>query len=83
VAPSSLLSVVIPVHNGGRTVARAIETALGQRHDAIEIVVADDGSTDETREVFGRYAGRARVVGQVNRGAATALAAVAAAGGGR
>ena len=69
---SSLVSVVIPVHNGGRTVARAIESALAQEYRAVEIVVADDGSTDDTREVVGRYAGRVRVVEQARRGAAAA-----------
>jgi glycosyltransferase involved in cell wall biosynthesis len=72
VDPSSLVSVVIPVHNGGKTVARAIESALAQRYGAVEIVVADDGSTDETREVVGRYAGRVRVAEQAHRGAAAA-----------
>jgi glycosyltransferase involved in cell wall biosynthesis len=69
---ASLVSVIIPVHNGGKTVARAIESALGQRYDAVEIVVADDGSTDDTREVVGRYLGRVRVVEQPQRGAAAA-----------
>jgi glycosyltransferase involved in cell wall biosynthesis len=72
VEPTSLVSVVIPVHNGGRTVARAIESALAQRYDAVEVVVADDGSTDETRDVVGRYLGTVRVVEQANRGAAAA-----------
>jgi glycosyltransferase involved in cell wall biosynthesis len=72
VEPSSLVSVVIPAHNGGKTVARAIESALAQRYDAVEVVVADDGSTDDTREVIGRYPGRVRVARQANRGAAAA-----------
>lgn len=72
VEPTSLVSVVIPVHNGGRTVARAIESALAQLYPAVEVVVADDGSTDDTREVVGRYAGAVRVVEQTNRGAAAA-----------
>jgi glycosyltransferase involved in cell wall biosynthesis len=72
VQPNALVSVVIPVHNGGRTVARAIESALAQLYPAVEVVVADDGSTDDTREVVGRYAGAVRVVEQPNRGAAAA-----------
>jgi len=72
VEPSCLVSVVIPVHNGGKTVARAIESALAQAYDAVEVVVADDGSTDDTREVVGRYAGRVRIVEQARRGAAAA-----------
>jgi glycosyltransferase involved in cell wall biosynthesis len=72
VEPSSLVSVVIPVHNGGKTVARAIESAVAQRYAAVEVVVADDGSTDDTRDVVGRYPGKVRVVGQAHRGAAAA-----------
>jgi glycosyltransferase involved in cell wall biosynthesis len=72
VEPSSLVSVVIPVHNGAGTVARALESALAQRHPAVEVVVADDGSTDDTRVVAGRYGDRVRVVTQPNRGAAAA-----------
>jgi glycosyltransferase involved in cell wall biosynthesis len=72
VEPISLVSVVIPVHNGGRTVARAIESAIAQQYPSVEVVVADDGSTDDTREVVGRYAGAVRVVEQPNRGAAAA-----------
>ena len=72
VDPHRSVSVVIPARNAGQTVARAIESALAQRYDALEVVVADDGSTDDTREVAERYAGRVRVVSQPNRGAAAA-----------
>ena len=48
-------SVVIPCHNYGRFLARAIESALAQSRPAVDITVVDDGSTDDTADVAGRY----------------------------
>jgi glycosyltransferase involved in cell wall biosynthesis len=52
---AALVSVVIPCHNYGQLLAAAIESALNQTHQPIEVVVVDDGSVDNTREVAGRY----------------------------
>lgn len=46
-----LVSVVIPCFNQGRYLAEAIESARAQSHAPVEIVVIDDGSTDDTRDV--------------------------------
>lgn len=43
-----LVSVIVPVYNGVRTVARAIDSALAQTGVALEVVVVDDASTDDT-----------------------------------
>ncbi len=45
------ISVVIPVHNGERYLAAAIQSVLDQRHPALELFVIDNGSTDATAEV--------------------------------
>lgn len=66
------LSAVIPTHNRGGLVCRAIDSALAQDHPPDEIVVVDDGSTDDTRERLARYAGRVRYVAQANAGGAAA-----------
>jgi glycosyltransferase involved in cell wall biosynthesis len=57
------VSVVIPVRNGERTIARAIESAFAQKFGGpIEIVVVNDGSTDHTSEVLACYASRIRII---------------------
>jgi glycosyltransferase involved in cell wall biosynthesis len=63
-----LVSIVIDNYNYARFVGAAIESALAQTWPHCEIVVVDDGSTDESRAVIGRYAGRVATVFQDNRG---------------
>ena len=65
-------SVIIPVFNGERFVARAIESVLAQTYPAEEIVVVDDGSTDATPDVVAGYAPRVKYVRTSNRGVAAA-----------
>lgn len=49
------VSVVIPTYNRGRQVRRAVDTALAQTLSDLEVIVVDDGSTDETQEVIEAY----------------------------
>ena len=66
------VSVVIPTYNHARFVTQAIESALAQTHPAEEIIVVDDGSTDDTTRVLEAYSGCVRVVRQPNQGVARA-----------
>lgn len=50
-----LVSVIIPAYNCARYLPAAIESALRQTYPTTEIIVVDDGSTDETPEVLSRY----------------------------
>lgn len=52
-----LLSVVIPTWNRAHVVCEAIESALGQREGQVEVIVVDDGSTDDTADVLARSFG--------------------------
>jgi len=78
----SRVSVVIPTYNYGRWVAEAIDSALAQTLPPIEVIVVDDGSTDDTAAVLAAYGDRIRVIRQRNQGPATARnAGIAAARG--
>lgn len=77
-----LVSVVITNHNYGRYLGFAVDSALSQTHPRVEVVVVDDGSTDDSREVLASYGARIRTVVQDNAGQAAAMnAGVAVAAG--
>ena len=66
-----LISVVIPCYNHGRFLDEAIQSVNGQDYPNKEIIVVDDGSTDDTAEVAARFPG-VKYVYQVNSGLAAA-----------
>ena len=66
------VSVVIPVYNGARTIGRALESVFGQTFRDFEIIVVNDGSTDDTASVLAGYGDRIQVVSQSNRGVSAA-----------
>lgn len=62
-----MVSVVIPCYNQGRFLGEAIDSVLAQTHRSVEIIVVDDGSTDDTSVVARRYDG-VRCFSQANQG---------------
>lgn len=62
------LSVVITNYNYARFVGTAVESALALRWDDVEVVVVDDGSTDDSAEVLQRYADRVQLLFTANGG---------------
>lgn len=52
----TLVSVIVPVWNGARFLAECLESLLAQDHGALEVIVVDDGSTDDSRAVAERFA---------------------------
>jgi CDP-glycerol glycerophosphotransferase len=65
------ISVVVPVYNVADYLPHCLESLLAQRHDELEILVVDDGSTDESGAIADRYAeeeNRLRVVHTDNHG---------------
>ena len=69
---SLLVSVIIPVYNGERYLADAIDSVLDQTYSALEIIVVDDGSTDNSRRVLEGYGDDIRYFRQDNKGTASA-----------
>ncbi len=70
-----LLSVVIPNYNYGAFVGSAIASALALDWPQVEVIVVDDGSTDDSRAVIAHYADRIVTIHQENAGQAAACAA--------
>ena len=66
------VSVVIPTYNQARFVAATVESALAQTYPNVEIIVVDDGSTDDTQAVLSAYRGTVHCIYQQNKGLAGA-----------
>jgi glycosyltransferase involved in cell wall biosynthesis len=69
---STLISCIVPVYNGERYLGEAIESILKQSYRPIEIIIADDGSTDGTATIARRYGKQSRYLRQNNGGTAAA-----------
>ena len=64
-----VVSAIIPTYNFGRFLGEAIQSVLDQTFTDFELIVVDDGSTDDTREVVGSFNdSRIRYIYQENRG---------------
>ena len=72
-----LVSVILTNYNYGRFIAEAIESVLGQTYSSFELIIVDDGSTDDSRKVIASFDDR-RILTmfQGNRGQAAAFCAV-------
>jgi glycosyltransferase involved in cell wall biosynthesis len=70
--PTPRVSVVIPTYNRGRMVCEAIDSVLAQDFPAYELIVVDDGSSDDTRRVLAGYGARIRVLQRPHRGVSAA-----------
>ena len=70
--PLPLVSVVIPTYNSAQFVGDAVKSVLEQTYSRHEIIVVDDGSTDNTKEVLQLFGERIQYIHQENRGPSAA-----------
>jgi glycosyltransferase involved in cell wall biosynthesis len=69
---SELVSIIIPNYNHGDFVAGAIQSVLVQDYQDIEIIVVDDGSTDNSHEIVAQFGDKVRYIWQENQGLSAA-----------
>lgn len=67
------VSIIIPTYNRAHFINEAIDSALAQNYQNVEIIVVDDGSTDETRVVLEGYGDKIHYLYQENQGVPAAL----------
>lgn len=70
-----LVSIVIPVYNGSNFVREAIDSALNQTYDKVEVIVVNDGSNDggRTDKILRSYGDKITYINKENGGVSTAL----------
>ena len=66
------ISVIIPTYNYGRFISEAIRSALEQTQPPLETIVVDDGSTDDTADVVGKFGDAVTYIRQENAGVCAA-----------
>ena len=71
-ATESTISVVIPCYNGGRFLPETVRTVLAQTAPIHEILIVDDGSTDDSLAIARQLPGPIRVIAQSNQGESVA-----------
>ena len=68
-----LVTIVTPSYNQGRFIRATIESVLSQDHPAIEYIIMDGGSTDNTAAVVKDYSGRVKWISERDRGQSDAI----------
>ena len=66
------VSVIIPTYNRGWVIEEAIDSVLAQDYTEFELIVVDDGSTDDTSDVLDSYGDDIKVLSQKNKGVSAA-----------
>jgi hypothetical protein len=67
------VDIIVNNYNYGRFLADAVDSALAQSYPDVNVIVVDDGSTDDSRTILQRYRDRVELVLKVNGGQASAL----------
>ena len=67
------ISIIIPTYNRARYVCEAVDSVFAQTYKDYEIIIIDDGSTDNTRETLKKYGDRIQYIYQKNMGPPAAM----------
>jgi glycosyltransferase involved in cell wall biosynthesis len=67
-----LISCIVPVYNGARFLREALDSIMAQTYRPVEIIVVDDGSTDDSAKIAQQYPAPIRLHSQANAGPAAA-----------
>jgi len=68
-----LVSVIIPVYNSEKFLPECLDSVLNQTYNDIEIIVVNDGSTDDSMQILQKYSDKITIISQDNQGLASAL----------
>ena len=74
-AVDRLISVILPTYNNGDMISECIDSVLCQTYENFELIIINDGSTDDSESVLGKYSkrdGRVRVINKENGGVSSA-----------
>ena len=66
------ISIIIPAYNQEKYIERCIQSAINQTQPALEIIVVNDGSTDNTLKIIEGYKDKIRIISQKNGGVSSA-----------
>src|SRR3989344_7076282 len=66
------ISIIIPAYQHAKELPKCLESIFAQTLKPFEIIVVNDGSTDNTAEVLERYKNRVKIIAQENKGANSA-----------
>lgn len=70
---NALISVIIPAHNAAAFIDKALQSVLAQSYPQFEVLVVNDGSTDNTADIINNYQdSRIRLINQINGGLSNA-----------
>lgn len=67
----SLVSIIVPIYNAGPYLEQCLDSIVGQKHNDLEIILLNDGSTDNSLSIMQRYAAndnRIKIIDKQNQG---------------
>lgn len=67
-----MISIIIPAYNAAQTIEKCLASIFAQTYQNFEVIVVDDGSTDDTRKILANFSRKSTVICQENRGAPAA-----------